>query len=281
MAFTSDGGAARALLKKQEKPLMRRMVERQMSRARDVPADIDRQAADRSAAVAAFLAGSRKNSPLDQLARVARTADRLTGASQLASDAVWSFTHPVDRLTGKGRAANQQMAVPWVASKPWFHGSAKAFEKFDPSLAKSEGMYGPAQYLTDSASRASDYALESGALQGANVTMFNFAPNRVLDVADRLSKQQVKRVLNGVRRAARREDIPIWNADLTIMSKGWRGAPAQAVYEQLAERFGKEFANRALARGGFDAIAFKEGPMGGIQRDALAVLRDRHLRRGR
>lgn len=36
---------------------------------------------------------------------------KASGLPQLASDAAWSVTHPVDRLLGRGRAANQTMMV--------------------------------------------------------------------------------------------------------------------------------------------------------------------------
>lgn len=215
------------------------------------------------------------------LLQAIKLADRATGASKLASDAYWSFTHPVDRLTGKGRAAHQSMSVPWVATRPWFHGSSRAFDTPDPAAAAAEGMYGPAHYVTDSAKRASDYAMESGnPMTGANVTRYAFEPRRVYDVAGAASKQDVKRVMKGLQRQAREDGQPLWNADLKMMSKDWRGSPRQAIYDQLAGRFGKTFLNAAIRKGGYDAISFQEGAAGGIPRAALAVLNRRRLVRG-
>lgn len=37
---------------------------------------------------------------------------KYSGAQQMGSDAYWAATHPIDRLTGKGRAANQTMMYP-------------------------------------------------------------------------------------------------------------------------------------------------------------------------
>lgn len=41
-----------------------------------------------------------------------------SGGKQLASDAWWSVSHPIDRITGKGRAANQRMEVAWGPAGP-------------------------------------------------------------------------------------------------------------------------------------------------------------------
>lgn len=214
-----------------------------------------------------------------------RMVDAVTGASQLADDARWSVTHPVDRLLGQGRAANQRMEVPWVAGRPWYHGSPRAFERIDAAAANAEGMYGPAHYVTDSARRASDYAMERGTLEGANVTRYSFTPNRVYDVGKDASKQDIKRLMRGIVDAARRTpDAPQglqYNASAKLLAKGWGANPRlDTVYADLAQRFGKPFANVAVRRAGYDAISFMEGPAGGVQRSALAVLNPKRLQRG-
>jgi hypothetical protein len=89
---------------------------------------------------------------------------------QLASDAYWSATHPVDRLMGRGRAANGQMVVPWVAGRPWYHGSSRVFDRFNPKLADEEALYGPGHYVTDSPHVASSYTEKgSGHLMGSQL----------------------------------------------------------------------------------------------------------------
>lgn len=101
-----------------------------------------------------------------------RLADRATGASKLASDAYWSFTHPVDRLTGKGRAAHQSMEVPWVAGRPWYHGSSRVFEKYDPKRADPSSLYGPGHYITDDPAIASSYTKKgAGSTENAGVKL--------------------------------------------------------------------------------------------------------------
>ena len=205
---------------------------------------------------------------------------------QPVDDAIWSFTHPLDRLTGKGRAANPRMEVPWVAGRPWFHGSPKAFKEIDPRQADATGMYGPAHYITDDAKRASEYAMERGVLEGANVTKYAFQPNRVYDVAKVASKQDVKRLMRGITDAAKRdpESAPMglqYNASAKLLAKGWGKTPTlDHVYSDLADRFGKSFANAAVRRAGYDAISFMEGSAGGIPRSAMAVLNTKRLVRG-
>lgn len=41
-----------------------------------------------------------------------RAVIKASGLPQMGSDAYWAFTHPLDRLTGKGRASNPTMAYP-------------------------------------------------------------------------------------------------------------------------------------------------------------------------
>lgn len=87
------------------------------------------------------------------VAKFLGTALNLTGAPQLAQGAYWSVTHPRQRLT-----SGTSMEVPWVAGKPWFHGSSRAFEKFDPTKADRGALYGPGHYITDNPKIASSYA---------------------------------------------------------------------------------------------------------------------------
>lgn len=204
---------------------------------------------------------------------------------QPASDAYWSVTHPIDRLRGRGRAANPQMEVPWVAGRPWFHGSPRTFMKPEISNADPSGMYGPAHYITESPQRASEYAMERGLQAGANVTRYAFAPRRVYDVGKAASKQDIKRLMRGIVDAAKRDPSApqglTYNASAKLLAKGWGSSPSlDAVYADLAERFGKPFANAAIRRAGYDAISFMEGGAGGIPRSAMAVLTDRALVRG-
>ena len=52
-------------------------------------------------------AGATRNRGID------RGLVEATGVPQLARDAYWSVTHPVDRLLGRGRAAEQSMVIPF------------------------------------------------------------------------------------------------------------------------------------------------------------------------
>ncbi len=101
---------------------------------------------------------TRSGNPGPGLLTAIRQADRITGASKLAGDAYWSATHPRDRVMGRGRAANPVMEVPWVAGRPWYHGSARRFEKPDPERFDRDAMYGPGHYITDDPAVASSYA---------------------------------------------------------------------------------------------------------------------------
>ena len=54
------------------------------------------------------------------------------------------------------------MEVPWVAGRPWFHGSSRVFEKPDPAKADPLSLYGPGHYVTDDPTIASEYTGKGG-----------------------------------------------------------------------------------------------------------------------
>lgn len=101
MATSNRRKAALALAGRQA-PLKQRIV------GRDVPGDIDQAAI---ALTQAFLRPGTVGKLAPSAMDAVRTAIRATGIPQQVSDAKWSVTHPIDRLTGKGRAANQSMVM--------------------------------------------------------------------------------------------------------------------------------------------------------------------------
>lgn len=76
-----------------------------------------------------------------------------TGVPQLAQGALWSVMNPRARLT-----SGNSMEVPWVAGRPWFHGSSHFFDNIDLTKSKPDSLYGPGFYITDDPKIASTYA---------------------------------------------------------------------------------------------------------------------------
>lgn len=74
-------------------------------------------------------------------AAIARKAIELSGARQMASDAAWSATHPIDRLMGRGRAQGR----PFILNGKLIHlssGEVPMYGKFPVDRAKSLGVSG-------------------------------------------------------------------------------------------------------------------------------------------
>lgn len=86
--------------------------------------------------------------PLKRYADYTRAVGKYSGLTQMGSDAYWSATHPLDRITGKGRAAEQRMEVPFGPGKAAVGGlEARLLKRQAAAQAKREAAAGQGKHM--------------------------------------------------------------------------------------------------------------------------------------
>lgn len=215
---------------------------------------------------------------------LARAADRALGVSSTArmaanapSRLAFTVRHPLaamqNRIPGDNPNGLMVGEVPWVAGRPWYHGSSSVFEKPDPALSASSSLYGPGHYITDDPAVASTYA-PKGTGGAPNVTRYAFEPDRVFDIQAPVTQSDTARLLRALAAEPR--------AAGEVRSLAQQpGNALNALWYALENRLGAARANDVLRRAGFDAISYPGGKMtGGRPHNALVVLNQALLKRG-
>jgi len=166
----------------------------------------------------------------------------------VASDAAWSFTHPLDRMTGKGRAADQGMEFPFAGMSrlgalqsargaTLYHGSPEGFNPASLRGSKQELVHhtgawreGIGVYLTPDLRKAIKYAKgktakgsrKVNARVGGKVSKVRLTPNaRVLNL-EAMSEKTWQNIAERMTGGAL--DRAGWNELRSLRGKEMRGA---------------------------------------------------------